>query len=73
MRRRKIAEILQKGPPAMHKEHLHVLKLYAQNGNIDILKEYNITPQDFDIINHICIQNKLKQRDVNNIKKCLRN
>ena len=73
MRRRKITEILEKGPLGMHKEHLHLLKLYAQKGNIDILKQYNITAQDFDIINHICVQNKLKQRDVNNIKKCLRN
>lgn len=72
MRRRKIADILKKGPVGMHKEHLHLLKIHAKNGNIDILKEYNVTPQDFDIINHICIQNKLKQRDVNNIKKCLR-
>ena len=73
MRRRKILEIIQKGPFRMHKEHLHLLKIYAKEGNIDLLKSYNITPQDFDIINHICIQNKLKQRDVNNIKKCLKN
>lgn len=73
MRRRKIREILQKGPVGMHKEHLHVLKLYAKEGNIELLKEYDITPQDFDIVNHICVANKLKQRDVNNIKKCLKN
>ena len=73
MRRRKIAEILQKGPVGMHKEYLHLLKIYAKEGNVELLKEYDITPQDFDIINHICIQNKLKQRDVNNIKKCLKN
>ena len=73
MRRRKISEIIQKSPIRMHKDHLHLLKIYAKEGNIDLLKSYKITPQDFDIINHICIQNKLKQRDVNNIKKWLKN
>jgi hypothetical protein len=72
MRLRKVMQILKKGPECMHKEHLHLLKIYAQKGNIDILKQYNITAQDFDIVNHICVQNKLKQSDVNNIKKCLR-
>ena len=73
MRVKKVSDILLKGPYGMHKDNLHLLKLYAQSGNIDILRAYNITAQDFDIVNHLCIKNKLKQRDVNNIKKQLRN
>ena len=72
MRRRKIKEILEKGSRTMHKDHLHLLNLYAKERNIDMLKSYNISPQDYDIVNHLCIQNKLKQNDVNKIKKCLK-
>ena len=35
-------------------------------------KEYNLTPQDFDVMNHLAIQNKLKQREVTKIKKLIK-
>lgn len=56
----------------MHKEHLQLLNMYAKERNIDMLKSYNISAEDYDIVNHLSIQNKLKQKDVNNIKKCLK-
>ena len=38
-----------------------------------ILVEYNIQPQDMDIINHLALVNKIKPRALQNIKKRLRN
>jgi len=35
--------------------------------------EYSLTPQDFDIMNHLAVGSKLKQRDVTRIKKALKN
>ena len=72
MRRRKVREILEKGPRNMHQDNLYLLNLYAKDRDIEMLKNYNITAQDYDIVNHLCMQNKLKQKDVNNIKKCLK-
>jgi hypothetical protein len=35
--------------------------------------EYNLSPQDFDVINHLAVGSKLKQRDVTKVKKALKN
>jgi hypothetical protein len=51
---------------------LSLLKLYAEKGNLEPLVEYKITPQDFDVINHLMIGNNLKQRDVTKVKKALK-
>ena len=37
-----------------------------------MFKKYNLTPQDFDVMNHLGIQNKLKQREVTKIKKLIK-
>ena len=50
---------------------LCLLKLYAEKGNVTPLIDYKITAQDFDIMNHITLQNKLKQKDVTFIKKTI--
>jgi hypothetical protein len=52
-------------------EALCLLQSYAGLGYIDKLRAYDITPQDFDTMNHLCITTKLKPRDVNSIKKRL--
>ena len=52
-------------------EALCLLQSYAGLGYIDKLRDYDITPQDFDTMNHLCITTKLKPRDVNLIKKRL--
>jgi hypothetical protein len=52
-------------------EALCLLQRYAGLGYIDKLRDYDITPQDFDTMNHLCITTKLKPRDVNLIKKRL--
>ena len=52
-------------------DELCLLKLYAEKGQIGPLIDYKITAQDFDIMNHITLQNKLKQKDVSFIKKTI--
>jgi len=52
---------------------LCLLQRYAGLGYIEPMLRYDITPQDFDTMNHLCVINKLKPRDVNSIKKRLKN
>jgi hypothetical protein len=54
-------------------EALSLLQKYAGLGYYDKMLCYDITPQDFDTMNHLCLTNKLKPRDVNTIKKKLKN
>ena len=54
-------------------EEMCLLKKYAEKGDLEPLMAYNITPQDFDVINHISVGNGLKSRDVTRIKKALKN
>jgi hypothetical protein len=49
-----------------------LLREYAQKGDVSKFKEYNLTPQDFDVMNHLGLQNKLKQREVTKIKKMIK-
>ena len=49
-----------------------VLREYAKKCDVSKFKEYNLTPQDFDVMNHLGIQNKLKQREVTKIKKLIK-
>lgn len=56
----------------MDHQHLALLRIYAQNGDVGKLAEYNLVPSDFDVINHLALCNKLKQREVSNIKKKFR-
>ena len=54
-------------------EDLCVLKKYAENGDIEPMLDYGLSPQDFDVMNHLAIATKLKQRDVTRVKKALKN
>jgi hypothetical protein len=54
-------------------EELCLLKKYAEKGDLSKLIEYKITPQDFDVINHLAVGNNLKARDVAKVKKALKN
>jgi len=51
---------------------LDVLKKYAEKGELQPLMDYGITPQDFDVINHLTVGNSLKSRDVTRVKKALK-
>jgi hypothetical protein len=72
MRFKKYNEIRRKSGNRLGVEELCLLKRYAELGRYDRLLDYDITPQDFDVMNHLATTSKLKQRDVTNIKKGLK-
>lgn len=72
MRLRKFNEIRTKTQGRLGIDELCLLKKYAELGRYENLLEYGLTPQDFDVMNHLAIASKLKQRDVSNIKKNLK-
>jgi hypothetical protein len=73
MRKQKYEEIKKKSRMGLGVEELCLLKKYAEKGNLSKLIEYKITPQDFDVINHLAVGNNLKPRDVAKVKKALKN
>lgn len=72
MRFKKYNEIRRKSENRLGIEEMCLLKRYAELGRFDRLLDYNIIPQDFDVMNHLATTSKLKQRDVTNIKKGLK-
>ena len=54
-------------------DELCLLKKRAEQGDIDILMKYNLLPADFDVMNHLAISSKLKQKQVTHIKKSMKN
>ena len=73
MRNQKVQDIRSKNGNNVGIEELCLLQKYAEKGELSNLISYKITPQDFDVINHLCVGNKLKQRDVTKVKKALKN
>ena len=73
MRNQKLKDIKSKNQNKLGLEELCLLQKYAEKGELSNLISYKITPQDFDVINHLCVGNKLKQRDVTKVKKALKN
>ena len=73
MRKHKFEEIKKKSRMGLGTEELCLLKMYAEKGDLEPLLEYGITPQNFDVINHLAVGNGLKSRDVTRVKKALKN
>jgi|TARA_B110000914_G_scaffold208686_1_gene206345 hypothetical protein len=73
MRKQKYSEIRIKSRMGLGIEELCLLKKYAESGDLEPLLEYKITPQDFDVINHLAVGNGLKSKDVTRVKKALKN
>jgi hypothetical protein len=73
MRSQKYREIQKRSEYNLSIEDLCVLKTYAENGDIKPMMDYGLTAQDFDVMNHLAVGNKLKQRDVTRVKKALKN
>ena len=73
MRNQKYKEIQKKSKTGLYIDELCLLKKYAETGNVLPMVEYNLSPQDFDVINHLAVGSKLKQRDVTKVKKALKN
>ncbi len=72
MRDQKIRGIQFRSRSKMKHFEFMVLREYAKKGDVSMFKKYNLTPQDFDVMNHLGIQNKLKQREVTKIKKLIK-
>ena len=73
MRKQKFSEIHKKSRMGLGVEELCILKKYAEKGELEPLLDYKITPQDFDVINHLAVGNGLKSKDVTRVKKALKN
>ena len=73
MRLKNLTAIRQKTHHDMSIDHLCLLKKYAENDQLEPMLHYGLTPQDFDVMNHLAVGNKLKQRDVTRVKKALKN
>lgn len=54
-------------------EELNLLHLHAKLRHIDVLRTYSIVPSSLDVMNHLSLTNKLKQRELMSIKKQLKN
>lgn len=54
-------------------DELNLLHLHAKFRHMDVLNTYSIVPASLDVMNHLSILNKLKQRELMNIKKQLKN
>ena len=52
-------------------EDIFLLFLYAEAGNIEVLKEHGLTSQDLDVLNHVSPYRKIKPKDLANLKKLL--
>ena len=53
-------------------EEMHLLFLYAENEDVDVLREYGLLPQDLDTLNHINPFRKFKAKTLMNLKNDLR-
>lgn len=73
MRNQKYKEIQKRYGHNLCIEDLCLIKNYAENGDLRPMIAYGLTPQDFDVMNHLAVGSKLKQRDVSKVKKALTN
>jgi len=73
MRSQKLRDIQRRCGTQLNVEDLCLLKRYAESDQLEPMLQYGLTPQDFDVMNHLAVGNKLKQRDVTRVKKALKN
>jgi hypothetical protein len=52
-------------------DDIFLLFLYAEAGNVDVLREHGVTTQDLDVLNHVSLYRKLRAKDVAHLKKRL--
>jgi len=72
MRQQKVRSIQVNSNTKMLHHEFMLLREYAKKGDVSKFKDYSLTPQDFDVMNHLGIQNKLKQKEVTRIKKMIK-
>jgi len=52
-------------------DEILLLHTYAQNGDVEVLKEHGLTTQDLDVLNHLSPNRKIKAKDLAALKKSL--
>jgi len=72
MRMKRIKTMATRRPgQEIHLDVLMTLRDYAEAGNADILRDYNLQPQDIDVLNHLSPLHKIKPKVVAMLKKQL--
>ena len=72
MRHKRIRTMATRRPcQEIHMDVLLALRDYAEAGNADILREYNLGPTDIDVLNHLSPFRKIKPKVVSTLKKQL--
>ena len=71
--RSKRLEVLRQRVPGkrLSMDEILMLHTYAQKGNVGVLREYMLEPQDLDVLNHLSLYNKIKPKDLAVLKKSL--
>lgn len=72
MRQQKLKNIQNKHSTRLGMEELAVIRMYASKGDVGPATTYGLQPGDFDVMNHLALQNKMKPSEVMRIKKKLR-
>ena len=52
-------------------DELLALRDFAELENVEILRDYQLQPQDIDVLNHLSPLRKIKAKTVSSLKKCL--
>ena len=52
-------------------DEILLLHTYAQQGDVGVLKEHGLLPQDLDVLNHLSPYRKIKPKDLASLKKSL--
>lgn len=55
------------------RESVELHQMYLQAGDISRFLHYNLKSTDIDTINHLCVKNKLKQKNIMKLKKLIKN
>jgi hypothetical protein len=71
--RAKKLEALSKRVPGktLSMDEVLILYEYAERNNLDVLREYNLKPQDLDVLNHLSPLRKIKAKTLASLKKSL--
>lgn len=73
MRQQKLKNIQAGHSTRLGPDELSIIRQYAAHGNLEPLSIYKLTPNDFDVMNHLAFGNKLKPNEVMRVKKKMRN
>jgi len=52
---------------------VYAIQSYLLKDDISMALSYQLEPQDLDVINHLCIKNKLKPKNLLKLKARLKN